>query len=158
MDKKIVFWILCGMAILCVAFLSHRGWENRQGEPLDSGQPLYETESSTDNPVIESAKAYILEKPQLYLNEEKISWDDAKLDGRISPEWIISQEVTVQKEADGSHAVQWFFIPGCEADPKSDDEPNWFNKEGLRCLGGYTLTVTVSGDNMPIRAELSVLN
>ncbi len=110
--------------------------------------------------IIGSAKKYILGKPQLYWDGDYVDWNDASLASvfdEASLEWIISHEAQVSEGADGSRTVSWFFIPGCEEDPESKDEPNWYNKDGYQCMGGFDMRITVSADNVAGRAELESL-
>ena len=107
----------------------------------------------------------------MFWNREKfVDWDNYDELGtslaKASPQWIISQKFSVRyiepnknkppyDYLNDKYIVSWFFIPGCEENPNSSDKPNWFNKLGLHCLGGYGLGVIINPDGTVNRAELN---
>ena len=54
--------------------------------------------------------------------------------------------------------ISWFFIPGCEENPNRSDSPNWFNKDGLNCMGGYSLNVILNSDGTTNRIDMDAVN
>ena len=136
-------------------------------------QQTGKTNNFENSQLVKIAKNYVLKKPQLYWNREKfVNWDSNELGtdfAKVSPEWIVSQKVTIEynepnkykspyDNLNDKYIVSWFFIPGCEENSNSSNKPNWFNKSGQWCLGGYNLSVIINSDGTVNHAELNALD
>ena len=145
---------------------------NKIVEPIIQ-QQTQKTNNFENFQLLKIAKDYILKKPQLYWNREKfVNWNSNELGAdfaKTSPEWIVSQKVTIEynepnkykspyDNLNDKYIVNWFFIPGCEENPNSNARPNWFDKAGLPCVGGYNLTVIINPDGTVNHAELNALD
>ena len=120
--------------------------------------------------IIDIAKRYVLTKPQIYIeNSEVVNWSDKKFDGtNLDAEWIVSHTPSVEFNPsdkwpepysyyNNKYVITWFFIPGCEENPKSKNSPNWFDKEGRQCLGGYGLIVFIDPNLQPEKIILNAM-
>ena len=174
MKKKIVGMFFIVVIVLTVIFYFFYE-KNKQDKPITVSEKNQVNKSniSDDSKIVEFAKTYILKKPQLYLNrEKKVDWDSSELGTlfvNISPEWVVSQKTAFEyilpntynspyDYLNDKYIVSWFFIPGCEEDVENIDQPNWFNKEGIHCLGGYDLRVIINSDKTVSLVELNSID
>jgi hypothetical protein len=119
--------------------------------------------------LVKSAKNFLLTKPDISVeNADAVSWakEEANINYKIDPAWLSNHQPAVKyfspnqdigeffNYLKGKYAVTWFFIPGCEENPNSSNEPNWFDKKGLQCMGGYDLEILI---NSNLTAEKAVL-
>ncbi len=173
MSKKFI-WIIAVILVIIVGgvfyFLYQQQNKNKIEIPIIE-QQTGKTNNFENSQLVEIAKQYVLKKPQLYWNREKfVNWDNYNELGtdfaKASPEWIISQKSTIKyvepntykspyDDYNDKYIVNWFFIPGCEENPNSTERPNWFNKAGFHCLGGYGLGVIINPDGTVNHAELN---
>ena len=181
MSKKISLLIGIGIIIVAVIIggkfiLVKKQNQNKIKEQIVE-QSIEKTNNFENSQLIEVAKQYVLKKPQLYWNREKfVDWADYKGTGSTkaspdwifspSPEWVISQKVSVRyiepnqnqppyDDLNDKYIVSWFFIPGCDENPNSTARPNWFNKYGHQCMGGYSLDIVINSDGTVNHAELN---
>jgi hypothetical protein len=177
MSKKIALLIGVGIIIVVVIiggkFILIKKQNQKKIKEQIAEQSMGKTNKFENSRLLEIAKQYVLKKPQLYLNREKfVDWNNYNELGsdfaKASPEWIISQKSEIEyvepnkykppyDYLNDKYIVSWFFIPGCEENPNSTARPNWFNKEGLQCLGGYNLSVIINPDGTVNRAELNAM-
>ncbi|MFA5934459.1 MAG: hypothetical protein WC827_01050 [Candidatus Paceibacterota bacterium] len=172
MKKKIV-WLFFIIAFILIGVFYYK--ENKEDKITIAKKEnqVEKISNLDDSKSIEIAKSYILKKPQLYLNrEEFVNWESSKLGidfVKVSPEWVVSQKLTSEYNAPNTYPspydylndkiiVSWFFIPGCEENINSTDQPNWFNKDGVRCLGGYDLRVIINSDGTVSLVELNAID
>lgn len=160
------------MTILGLVFVLLRNEKGKKNEI--TGKLSIKTNTIENSELVKIASQYILKKPKIFLNgEEFINWDEYnKVDKNFSkatPDWIMSQKSNITyNESDkfsnpydylnDKYIVDWLFIPGCEENPKSNNEPNWFDDKGHPCLGGYYLRVVINPDKTVYQAELNALD
>ncbi len=174
MNKKFI-WIIAVIIIVGgVFYFSYQKQNKNKIEMPVIEQQTGKTNNFENSRLVEIAKQYVLKKPQLYWNREKfVNWDNYNELGtdfaKASSEWIISQKVSIRyiepnknkppyDDSNDKYIVSWFFIPGCEENPnstKASFSPNWFNKLGRKCLGGYSLDVIINPDGTVNHAELN---
>lgn len=106
--------------------------------------------------LIEIARKYIIENPSsVYLNDKQISIMDSDLIktgfnvewfGTHAPEGVryysINEYKTPYDYLNGKYSVYWRYIQGREKNGS-----NWFNRDGLQCVGGYGVNVLISDLN-----------
>ncbi|MCD6149420.1 hypothetical protein J7J13_01385 [bacterium] len=162
MNKKIIFTILIIIIVIGGIYLWQKNQQNQS--PIENNSieqiPTGTTNGINNFQLLEIAKQHVLSKPQLYLNRDKfVAWDDYnEIDSSFSkatPEWIISQKSDIRyiepnkypaphDNLNDKYIVSWFFIPRCEENPSSNNKPNWFDKKGRQCVGGYQLSVMIN--------------
>ena len=175
MNKKIILAIVLILIIIGGVFYfsyKQQRTKNQVVVPVIE-QPTGKTNNFENSQLVEIAKQYVLIKPQLYWNREKfVNWASNELGtdfAKASPEWIVLHKSTIKyiepntykspyDDLNDKYIVGWFFIPGCEENPNSTNRPNWFNKAGLPCLGGYSLSVIINSDGTVNHAELNALD
>ncbi|USN45579.1 MAG: hypothetical protein H6502_00400 [Candidatus Woesearchaeota archaeon] len=140
---------------------------------------LNETLEGTTNNVpnaqlVDIATQYVQTPPEyIRVGNGDVLWNETDRFGvDLSPtrlSWILAQQVKISytepeqfsspyEEYNDKYAVSWFFIPGCTENPASESKPNWFNDQGVQCLGGYSLRVLINPDLTVFRAEMQLLN
>ncbi len=55
------------------------------------------------------------------------------------------------------YIVYWLIMPGCERNIESKNKPNWFNKQGIQCLGGYAVDVIINTDLKVEKVEINAV-
>ena len=175
MNKKITLAILTIIIMVIGGYIWYNNQQNKNTIEIPViEQPKGKTNNFENSQLIEIAKQHVLSKPQLYLNRDKfVAWDDYnELDSSFSkatPEWIIFQKSNIRyvepnkypapyDDLNDKYIVSWFFIPGCEENPNSNNKPNWFDKKGRQCLGGYQLGIIINPDKTIDYVALDALN
>lgn len=111
--------------------------------------------------LIKIARDYILTEPKLYFNNSQwVNWNDEEtLGAKLDANWIVDHEPesieynppdkwpSSYVHFNDKYVVRWFFIPGCEERPGNKiSKPNWFNEQGIQCVGGYILNALIKPD------------
>ncbi len=168
MNKKVIWTIVLILIIIAggIFYFSYKQRTKNQVVVPVVQLPTGKTSNFKNSQLVEIAKQYVLKKPQVYWSKEKIvNWDSETIFAKASPEWILSQKFTIDyvkpgtykfpyDELNNKYIVGWSFIPGCEENPNSTNSPNWFNNDGIPCLGGYNLSVIINSDETVNHAEL----
>jgi len=171
MNKKII-WVIVLILIIIGGIFYFSYKQQKIGDQTRTPifeQPIGKTNNFENSELTRIAKEYILIKPKLLSNGNvSVDWNKESGLADASPEWITSHKPNIEYIAPGKYqspydylndkyTVDWFFIPGCEENPNSTNEPNWF-KNGLPCLGGYNLQVLINSDGTINHAELNALD
>lgn len=160
--KKRTSWII-GVAIIIVVLLIITVYYSKNS--LNQKLPEKVNNVKTSK-LVKIATDFILTKPNINVdveNSKVIEWseEEENLNYKIDPAWLTNHQPTVQyfspdkdigefyNYLKGKYTVNWFFIPGCEENPRSKNSPNWFDKEGRQCLGGYELQVLLNNNLVP---------
>ena len=165
--KKRTSWII-GVGVIIVVLLIITVYYSKNS--LNLNQKLPEKVNNVEtSKLVKIARDFILTKPNISIENSKvIEWseEEENINYKIDPAWLTNHQPTVQyfspdkdigefySYLKGKYAVGWFFIPGCEENPKSKNSPNWFDKEGYPCLGGYELIVLLDTNLVPEKAVI----
>jgi hypothetical protein len=148
---------------------------NPPKENTTTEQVVGKTGNFENSQLLEIARQYVIKKPKIYwLSGKKfVSWNDYKELGtsfsKANPEWIISHKASIQyiepnkykppyDNLNDKYMISWFFIPGCEENPNRSDRPNWFDKNGLNCMGGYNMNVLLNSDGTPKEIDMDAVD
>jgi hypothetical protein len=169
MKKRIIGII--GIAIIIVVLLIIAVYCSKNSLNQKLPDKVNNVETSK---LVKIAGDFILTKPNISIENSKIvSWseEETTLNYTIDPAWLTNHQPTVQYFAPdrkdlgefysylkGKYVIGWFFIPECEENPKSKNSPNWFDKEGYPCLGGYDLQVLLDNNLAPERVIMLALD
>ena len=171
MNKKIIGIIVFILIITAsgIFYFSHKQQNENQTQTPVFEQLIGKTNNFENSELTQIAKEYILSKPKLLLNGNvSVDWNKESGLANASPDWITSHKPNIRYVAPGKYQspydylndkyiVDWFFIPGCEEDPNSENVPNW-SENGSPCLGGYNLQVLINSNETIDYAELDAVD
>lgn len=175
--KQVNKKIIIAFIILIIILLGTVGYfiYTRTTQPTPSTQSeLYnkETNGIKNNKLIQFARSYLQSNPEIYFNGllitssnmEKLeeidfesSWfvmhDPEDIEYNPHGKWSSPYEYLNDK-----FIVYWRFMPGCEKRPEDKiSKPNWFNKQGVQCVGGHSVNVILNSDLKCERVDISSL-
>ena len=122
-----------------------------------------------DNQLIKIARDYIASSSAvIYFNDSLITSQDPKLKQiNFTADWFMAHSAGIQNNPAGKwpapyeylndkYVVNWRFMPGCGPEPvNTKASPNWYDKNGNQCLGGYGVSVIIDKTFKPQRITIS---
>lgn len=166
--------ILLGFLVWGLLYFRNKtDWNKRVNEANQSEIYSGRTNGIYNETLIAVAREYINSGSEsIYLNNVSIKETDAELIkigwgadwiNKHAPEGVFyntpGKFPSPYEYLNDKYSVYWLFMPGCEK--RLEDKisnPNWYDKNGNHCFGGYGVSILINNKMKAERLDISALH